>query len=1809
MGKVRSKALYRWFAALLSFVMVFSVIPFSSVAFAEVDGAQKGVTVTVLDVETGLPIEGAAVAFTVTSATEGDEAITGSVLTDAEGVAKVLSADKYEEGALSLSATVTKDGYTEGEITEEDITTEDQNFEVKIAGTVIDDVEIKGLDLTYTGSSQALVSVTEIEGDVVKYFYPVDATEGSEDVPRGTDAGEYEIKVVVKRGEYKELTEMVKAKISPAEPEVSIKGKNLIYEAGTEQELVVLDGEFAEEDKLTWIITKDEGAAEEIVSAEIPRKAEMGKYEIMLKVDWKSDNYKNIETATVTTTISESLITFPEPEVEYVLGTENGKISEQEAEIDVNAQVQEKTYALTDADALKEAVAIDENGKVTVVSVEELAEMIRAAGGSLKLEVTATKPASETESADSASYFINVIFETTPEAPINLPAVSGNNGWYREAVTVTPAEGYQIAKSLSDEFEETVDIQESGFVYLKNELTGGITDKVDIDGVKVDAAAPMNLSISFDEENGFKHKIGELFGFYTRSVTITFTAKDTTSGVDHFDWTYTKDGATEGVKEEITELSEPDENGAVTASVTLPKEEAEQLRGTVYFSATDKAGNESDNCDAEHIFVIDTINPKMRITYAGDKDANKVGDIRYFNSDVTATLTVEETNFDADGVTVSVSKDGGEAEPVTVSWDGQVGTFALEGDGDYVVSVKCVDLAGNALESDYQSEVITVDKTTPEVDLAYDGEKQTVTVTVEEHNFNAADITVGVKAANIIGEAVAAKDIQAYARKTENWTAEGDVHTLVMDKTVLNDAIYEFTVNYTDLAGNAADEIVLADSVIDWTAPDAKLIEISYSKSLADKALEIITLGFYNHEVTVTFTAHDMTAGVKEFKWAYEGDDSASDVNLDTYEGVAEVTDRDGSKATASVKLPVEAAQLRGKISVQAVDAKGNTSDKKTDDGNIIVVDTINPKMTVEYSAENSKVGTTAYYTGEAEVTLNVTEANFFAEDVKVSVSKDGAAAETVEVAWEDKNTDLHVGEFTLNGDGDYVVYVEYKDKSQNLVTDKNGNVFAVESGETVVNQYQSHVITIDTVDPVISVKYDDDKVPVINVLKDQEGNDRKYYADTKTATVTINEHNFNAEDVVFTVVAKDVSGTELNAAALNTKSAWSTAGDVHTMTITYPGDANYTFDVAYTDLATRKAKSPATAYFTVDKTAPENLKVEYSSGVLDTVLEAVGFGFYNAKMTVTLTAEDPTSEVHSFLYSYLNAEGVSQVNAQLIEEAIEAAEIGYSKDRKTATVKFQIPKDVLNRESQFNGTVEFLCADRSDNTTDMHKESKRIVVDNIAPTAQVSYNTATNIEDNVAYYDGDITATVTINEANFYANDVTVMVSKDGTSRAVTPSWRHSSVDVHIGTFTLTEDGDYVVTINYRDKSSNNMTTYTSGKMVIDTQIAEPVYTINGAAKTAQGGAYKGDATIGFSFDDQNFDSKTIKLTRTRFDKVEDLTAEYITVTNTTKGGFGSFSIPAEVENDGIYVLSIGMIDKAEHSTGSEIKFTLNRYGSVYEYDEELMGLIKDGGQYVTSVDKDIVITEYNADRILEGSLKLLITRDGEAIEADYTSNPEKIDDKAAIGDSGWYQYVYTIKASNFEQDGVYKIALTSEYAAEDSAKNESTSVPDNSMDTQGNAVLDTMTFTVDSAAPEIRNIVNLEEAIVNAQSLDVKYTVIDVGGLKSIEIILNGETIETITEFGESLFNYTGQFTIDENTEAQTVRIRVTDIAGNVTDTAAEDFNAEGLYIFNDEVTVSTNFLVRWYANKALFWGSVGGVVVLAAVLCAIFATKKKK
>ena len=212
------------------------------------------------------------------------------------------------------------------------------------------------------------------------------------------------------------------------------------------------------------------------------------------------------------------------------------------------------------------------------------------------------------------------------------------------------------------------------------------------------------------------------------------------------------------------------------------------------------------------------------------------------------------------------------------------------------------------------------------------------------------------------------------------------------------------------MAFYTADVITIEDFVIFKSAPQNLTITYSESHSLWEDVLSAITFGYYKPYVKVTITAEDINAGIDYFNWTYTKQDGTSAVNKVEETGQINAQDivysNNGKTALASFTLTAEqAAQYRGNISFTATDKAGNTSTALRDDGCIVVVDTIAPTRTVEYSPAKQVLdkatmktkdrysytaeGTNSilYYDGPMTVTFRVKEANFYGEDFIVKLN------------------------------------------------------------------------------------------------------------------------------------------------------------------------------------------------------------------------------------------------------------------------------------------------------------------------------------------------------------------------------------------------------------------------------------------------------------------------------------------------------------------------------------------------------------------------------------------------------------------------------------------------------------------------------------------------------------------------------------------------------------------------------------------------------------------------------------------------------
>ena len=605
-----------------------------------------------------------------------------------------------------------------------------------------------------------------------------------------------------------------------------------------------------------------------------------------------------------------------------------------------------------------------------------------------------------------------------------------------------------------------------------------------------------------------------------------------------------------------------------------------------------------------------------------------------------------------------------------------------------------------------------------------------------------------------------------------------------------------------------------------------------------------------------------------------------------------------------------------------------------------------------------------------------------------------------------------------------------------------------------------------------------------------------------------------------------------------------------------------------------------------IDITAPEiNIKYDNNS--------AESGKYYKANRTATIVIKERNFNAEDVMTKITNTDGV------IPELSSWKTKAGSSNgDNTTHTAKI-----VYKADGDYTFDIDYtdLAGNKCKGETFVEgtKNSKEFTLDRTVPTISVSYNN--NSAQNGKYFKANRTAMVVINEHNFDVSRVNIAITASLNAAGIrTPgiSWSNKG-DIHTATISYATDGDYTFDIKMTDmagnadKGANYGSSVAAKDFTIDTHIETP--TITGVEN---GKSYKEELVPGVKFSDINYSNYSIRLYRTRKDEKNlDVTSKYIRGVAESAtgilGSFNSFDITKQ-ENDGLYTLSVEVTDKAGNASSQTVRFTLNRFGSVYSLSDYLISLKE---AYVQKIEEKIIITEYNADRLVEKSLNVSITRDGSPVDdVEFTVNPVA-NNSVAIGESGWYQYDYIIDTSNFTEDGIYKITVSSEDTVGN--KPESTNYDDCEI-----------LFRVDTTAPEITSIIGLEKAIVNAVSQAVDFEIFDAIGLKSLTIYVNGEILKVFEDF-EDLINFKGSETIGEGSN-QKIRIVAEDLAGNRTDT--DTVNEDGEYAFNPEyaferdLTVSTNFFVRWFANKGVFFGSILGTLAVVGLVIFVIIKRKK-
>lgn len=652
-------------------------------------------------------------------------------------------------------------------------------------------------------------------------------------------------------------------------------------------------------------------------------------------------------------------------------------------------------------------------------------------------------------------------------------------------------------------------------------------------------------------------------------------------------------------------------------------------------------------------------------------------------------------------------------------------------------------------------------------------------------------------------------------------------------------------------------------------------------------------------------------------------------------------------------------------------------------------------------------------------------------------------------------------------------------------------------------------------------------------------------------------------------------------------------------MTRTITVDANRNDIVVKLDVTDRAGYTVSNSKtISIDKTKP-SIKVSYTPAGANNTIE--GIKYFNKTRTANITVTERNFDPKKFVSTIsrkFKGENVSVIpgtnwNNPVMNEN--------NQDGTTHTARLVFSKD---GEYTFNLKVK----DKVDNVGSDYNE-KNFVIDKTAPKITVTYDINHHNGDGAirdGYYNQTRTATIKIDDDNFYKDKVKITTNRSGSvsvsetpnhSGLGTPADRHKNPNS--GTIAFDKDGYYSFTVNFEDKAGNKAQEVRKEVFAIDKTPGK--ISFPGMNKRVYGDT----VSPKILFDDKNVGSgsnNSFTVMRTYWDKT-DKKLKQENVRNSLNFGesstsgsvtFAAPNIPVTINRDGVYKITANMTDKAGNTTSNVIKvFSVNRFGSTFTYgNDSTKNLIESG---ITNKEKDVVIDEYNVNKLKEQHVK---------ISCDGTSKALKQGSGYTVSQSGsendGYKYTYTIKASNFTGEGNYVATIASvdyfnkyisnrtAYKSKDSAKKK----VDNTCP---------VSFTVDKSKPMISISGISSNEYYKEASKKVKITCSDANLVaKNLKVLYDGKEMklgkdDITVEAGSVEVNL--ELDADGNDVDRNLKVMISDRAGNSTTKEIKDFRLNATWIAR---------LLHY--NLPLV---IGAGVLLAAIIAGlcILASKKRK
>ena len=327
----------------------------------------------------------------------------------------------------------------------------------------------------------------------------------------------------------------------------------------------------------------------------------------------------------------------------------------------------------------------------------------------------------------------------------------------------------------------------------------------------------------------------------------------------------------------------------------------------------------------------------------------------------------------------------------------------------------------------------------------------------------------------------------------------------------------------------------------------------------------------YAGDVEIKIGIVDTYSGIRSVEWSvtapYDtGENQQGTLEIDNKGKIKEGGDSEGWKKLETDKnlitkmeksIVVTNNSNDIEVMVKMTDRAGNSSEQLIK----FSIDKTPPEIEVTFDVMDTEGGYDQIFNKDRTATITVRERNFSPDNITVNITNTDGVIPGIsdwEVGENSENPDdsISTAYIIFDADGDYTMEVSGQDRAEN------------QAESVTVDDF-----TIDKTLPIISVSYD--------IEEALNGN---YFASERTATISIEEHNFADREV-------KINGTATNngsVIAFPQASGFGSVGDIHTASINCDTDGLYRFDVEYTD----KAGNPAEIYvgeeYYVDLTAPK---------------------------------------------------------------------------------------------------------------------------------------------------------------------------------------------------------------------------------------------------------------------------------------------------------------------------------------------------------------------------------------------------------------------------------------------------------------------------------------------------------------------------------------------------------------------------------------------------------------------------------------------